>query len=174
MAKDKKTIYELTNCTVEQYRAKPKLPVRVLLDNVRSMHNTGAVLRTADALLVDEVIMGGITGCPPHPEIAKSALGAEQSVAWRHVDDPLAEVMRLKGEGWTVCVLEQAHGSIPLQDFTRGPRQKCLLVAGNEVSGVSQEIVDAADVVLEIQQAGVKHSLNVSVSTGIALWQLCR
>lgn len=148
-----------------------KLPLAVLLDNVRSMHNVGSVLRTSDAFLISEVILCGITGCPPHPEISKTALGADESVAWRYEKDALETVVKLKKEGWTVCVLEQAHGSIPLQDFSPSPDLKYLLVAGNEVEGVDQRIVDLADVILEIPQHGVKHSLNVSVSVGIALWQ---
>lgn len=168
----KKDIYELTNCSLLQYKEKEKRPVAVMLDNVRSMYNVGAVFRTADAFLVKEMILGGITGCPPHPEITKTALGAEESVDWRHVDDPLSEVMRMKKEGWKVCVLEQAHDSVMLQDFHAAEGERYLLVAGNEVKGVDQHIVDVADYVLEIPQGGVKHSLNVSVSTGIALWQL--
>ena len=170
--KKKKNIIELTNCSVEEYKEKEKFPVAVLLDNVRSMYNVGAIFRTADAFLVQKVILAGITGCPPHPEITKTALGAEDSVDWCHVDNALEEVDRLKEEGWKICVLEQAHESIPLQDFIPSSDEKYLLVAGNEVSGVDQKIVDLADIILEIPQGGVKHSLNVSVSAGIALWQL--
>lgn len=168
----KKNIIELTNCSLAQYRDSDKLPIALLADNVRSMYNVGALLRTADAFLVKEMIMAGITGMPPHPEITKTALGAEDSVAWRHVEDAFLEAERMKGEGWKVCVLEQAHNSVPLQDFRCEPGEKYLLVVGNEVSGVDQKIVDMADVVLEIPQKGVKHSLNVSVSGGIALWQM--
>ena len=148
-----------------------KLPILVLLDNVRSMYNVGSVLRTSDAFLISEVVLCGITGCPPHPEITKTALGAEQSVSWRYEKDALDTIRKLKKEGWIICVLEQAHGSIPLSDFHSYPEQKYVLVAGNEVEGVSQDIVDIADIILEIPQYGVKHSLNVSVSVGIALWQ---
>ena len=168
----KKNIIELTNCSVREYREMEKLPVAVMLDNVRSMYNVGAILRTADAFLIKEVILGGITGCPPHPEISKTALGAEESVEWRHVDDSLAETLRMRQEGWKVCVLEQVIDSILLQDFHARENEKYLLVVGNEVSGVDQRIVDIADIVLEIPQRGVKHSLNVSVSAGIALWQI--
>ena len=169
----KKDIFELTNCSLSEYRKAEKLPVALLADNVRSMYNVGAMLRTADAFMLYEMVMGGITGCPPHPEITKTALGAEESVSWRHVDDSLAEVERMKGEGWNICVLEQAHNSIPLQRFSPEEGKRYLLVVGNEVKGVDQRIVDIADAVLEIPQGGVKHSLNVSVSAGIALWQLC-
>lgn len=173
MAK-KKNIIELTNCSVKEYKEKEKLPVAVLLDNVRSMYNVGAVLRTSDAFLVSEVILAGITGCPPHAEISKTALGAEDSVKWRHVADALAETETMQRKGWKICVLEQAHDSVPLQDFKATAGERYLLVAGNEVSGVNQDIVDMADIVLEIPQAGVKHSLNVSVSTGIALWEIVK
>ena len=172
MERKKKNIFELTNFTLKEYRESPKLPVIVLTDNVRSMYNIGSVFRTADAFMLEEIILAGISGTPPHPEITKTALGAEESVAWRHVDDPLREVERMKGLGWKICVLEQTHNSLMLQDFKASSNQKYLLVVGNEVSGVDQRIVDMADFVLEIPQSGVKHSLNVSVSTGIALWQI--
>lgn len=170
MGHRKKNIIELTNCSLSQYREKDKLPVSVLLDNVRSMYNVGAIFRTADAFLINEVILAGITGSPPHPEIAKTALGAEESVSWRHVSDSFEECVKLKNEGYCLCVLEQALDSVPLQDFTTTLDSRYLLVVGNEVTGVDQRIVDIADVVIEIPQEGVKHSLNVSVSTGIALW----
>lgn len=148
------------------------MPVALLADNVRSMYNVGAMFRTADAFLIKEMVLAGITGCPPHPEISKTALGAEESVDWRHVEDAVAEVERMKGEGWKICVLEQAHNSVSLQDFKPQDSDRYLLVVGNEVKGVDQRIVDIADIILEIPQAGVKHSLNVSVSAGIALWQI--
>ncbi len=172
MDRKKKNIFELTRCSLSDYREMQKLPIAILADNVRSMYNVGAMLRTADAFLISEMIMGGITGVPPHPEISKTALGAEESVAWRHVEDPYAEAVRMKEEGWNVCVLEQTHESTMLQDFRCRKGERYLLVVGNEVSGVDQRIVDIADVVLEIPQGGVKHSLNVSVSAGIAMWQM--
>ena len=171
MDRAKKNIFELTNCSLRQYKEREKLPLCVLLDNVRSMYNVGAIFRTADAFLIREVILAGISGCPPHPEISKTALGAEESVEWRHVEESFAEVMRLHEEGWKICVLEQTHNSVPLQEFSPTDNNKYLLVVGNEVNGVDQRIVDIADIVLEVPQAGVKHSLNVSVSAGIALWQ---
>ena len=170
--KNKKNILELTNCSVAQYREMEKLPISVLLDNVRSMYNVGSVFRTSDAFLISEVILCGITGCPPHPEISKTALGADESVKWRYKKDALEAVKEMKKEGWLICVLEQAHNSLPLQNFTPSDELKYLLVAGNEVDGVNQQIVDLADIVIEIPQHGVKHSLNVSVSVGIALWQM--
>lgn len=170
----KKDMAELTRCSVAQYRAMEKLPLRVLADNVRSMHNVGSLLRTSDAFAVEEVVLAGISGCPPHPEISKTALGAEESVAWRHVGDAVGECVRLREEGWKVCVLEQAHNSVELSSF-RGAgsgKESYLLVVGNEVEGVDQRIVDMADVVLEIPQCGVKHSLNVAASGAIALHHL--
>lgn len=172
MDRTKKNIIELTRCSVATYRELEKRPVILMADNVRSMYNVGAMLRTADGFLLSEMIMGGITGCPPHPEITKTALGAEESVSWRHVDDTEAEVIRLREEGWLICVLEQTHNSVPLQDFHPESGTRVLLVVGNEVEGVDQRIVNLADVVLEIPQGGVKHSLNVSVSAAIALWQI--
>lgn len=171
MDRNKKNILELTNCSVSQYKEMEKLPVAVLLDNVRSMYNVGSVFRTCDAFLISEVILCGITGCPPHPEITKTALGADQSVRWVYAENALEKIVKMKEEGWIICVLEQAHGSLPLQNFKSDFFKKYLIVAGNEVDGVNQEIVDLADIILEIPQHGVKHSLNVSVSVGIALWQ---
>lgn len=175
----KKNIVELTRCSVEEYRGMSKLPLMLLTDNVRSMHNIGSLFRTSDAFRVSEILLGGISGCPPHPEISKTALGAEESVCWRHVDDSYQEAKNLQVQGWRVCVLEQTHNSIMLQDFhitsnekIEEREEKYLLVVGNEVEGVDQRIVDIADYVLEIPQEGTKHSLNVSASAAIALFQL--
>lgn len=173
----KKSIIELTRCSVADYKAKPKLPLILLADNVRSMHNIGALFRTADAFRLDRLVLAGISGCPPHPEIAKSALGAEESVNWEHADDALAAAIRLQQQGWKICVLEQTHNSIPLHNFAPEVADaegelKLVLVAGNEVKGVDQRIVDMADYVLEIPQEGTKHSLNVSTSASIALYHL--
>lgn len=182
----KKNIVELTRCSVEEYRGMSKLPLMLLTDNVRSMHNIGSLFRTSDAFRVSEILLGGISGCPPHPEISKTALGAEESVCWRHVDDSYQEAKNLQSQGWSVCVLEQTHNSIMLQDFHINSNkkeeregeegeereEKYLLVVGNEVEGVDQRIVDIADYVLEIPQEGTKHSLNVSASAAIALFQL--
>lgn len=168
----KKNILELTRCSAEEYRVVEKQPLIVITDNVRSMHNIGSIFRTADAFLIKEIVLGGISGTPPHPEITKTALGAEDSVSWRHVEDTYKEVEILKKDGWKISVLEQAHNSVPLNEFNRKKDEKLVLVVGNEVSGVDQKIVDIADYILEIPQYGVKHSLNVSVSAGIALFQL--
>lgn len=171
MNRKKKNIVELTNCSVSEYRHLEKLPLRVVADNVRSMYNIGAVFRTSDAFLVDKILLCGISGCPPHPEIAKTALGAEETVSWEHCDDAVEAVKKLKGEGWKICVLEQTHNSVPLQQFRPVKGERYALIIGNEVEGVDQRLVDMSDTVLEIPQYGVKHSLNVSSSASIALWQ---
>ena len=169
--REKKNIVELTRCSVGEYRKMEKLPIKLLADNVRSMHNIGSFFRTSDAFRIDEIILGGISGCPPHSEISKTALGAEESVAWRHVDDSVEEARRLQSEGWVIVALEQAHDSVSLGDYDPGD-SKCVLVVGNEVEGVDQRIVSMADVILEIPQEGTKHSLNVAASTAIALWEI--
>lgn len=174
----KKTTVELTRLTEDEYRLKGKLPLSLLADNVRSMQNIGSMFRTADAFLVKEIILGGISGIPPHPEISKTALGAEDNVAWQYVDDCVAYIEVEKRNGKRIAVLEQTHGSIDLSEFNpmlysedRDTVSEWILVVGNEVEGVDQRIVDLADVALEIRMDGLKHSLNVAVSTGIALWQ---
>lgn len=171
MDRIKKNIEELTLMSREEYKRKEKFPLKVIVDSVRSGHNVGSIFRTADAFNIEEIVLCGISSTPPHPEIAKTALGADESVSWRKVDDALEEVEKYKSKGWKVCVLEQTHNSMPLQEFTPSKGDKYMLVVGNEVEGVNQKIVDIADVVLEIPQEGTKHSLNVSVSAGIALWQ---
>lgn len=174
MEHKKKNIIELTNCSEREYRLKRKLPVKVLADNVRSMYNIGAIFRTSDAFLIDEFILCGISGCPPHPEISKTALGAEDSVSWRYVENALEEVVRLRNSGWKICTLEQTHNSISLEEFEVKKETCYVIVLGNEVNGVDQRIVDESDFVLEIPQYGVKHSLNVSSSGSIALWHFFR
>lgn len=170
MDRIKKNIIELTRMEASQWHDANKLPLRLLLDDIRSLNNVGSMLRTSDAFMVDEVIMCGITGTPPGPEIHKTALGAEESVRWRHVSSCIEEVKALQAAGWKVCVLEQTHNSVPLDCFAPLKEEKYAIVAGNEVHGVDQQVVDVADYVLEIPQFGAKHSLNVSVSVGIALW----
>lgn len=170
MDRRKKNIIELTRIGVEDYRRRGKLPLKVALDNVRSLNNVGSVLRTSDAFLVDELLLCGITGTPPNPEIHKTALGAEESVAWSHHDDTIEVLSALQREGWKVCVLEQTYNSVALNEFVPSRGEKYIIVAGNEIHGVDQRVVDMADVVIEIPQHGTKHSLNVSVSTAIAIW----
>ena len=157
--------------TVEEFRQSEKLPLTVVLDDVRSMYNVGSVLRTADAFRVEHVLLCGITGCPPHPEIHKTALGAEDSVAWEHVGTALEAVQRLKREGVTVMSVEQAEGSHKLPSFRAEAGRRYAVVLGNEVKGVHQEVVDASDDCLEIPQLGTKHSMNVSVTAGIVIYK---
>lgn len=171
LSRNKKNIIELTRIGLEEYRSCGKLPLKVALDNVRSLNNVGSVLRTCDAFLVDELLLCGITGTPPHPEIRKTALGAEESVAWSHHEDTAEVLGVLRRAGWKIAVLEQTHNSVPLNEFIPRKDEKYIIVAGNEIHGVEQRVVDMADVVLEIPQHGTKHSLNVSVSTAIAIWQ---
>ena len=165
---------ELGRMRPEEYRGQPPSGVVLVLDNIRSAHNVGSAFRTGDAFRADRVYLCGICAVPPSAEIHKVALGAEQSMPWEHVDDTLALVRRLRAEGWTVVCAEQTEQALPLQDFRREPGRRYALVFGNEVYGVRQDVVDEADLCVEIPQYGTKHSLNVSVSVGIVLWQLVR
>ena len=166
----KKTIWEMERDTVEQFRAKEKMPVAVVLDNVRSLNNIGSIFRTSDAFRVSEVVLCGIAATPPSPEIHKTALGAEESVAWRYFADTADAVETLRREGHIICALEQVNGSIALDRFEPEQGHRYAIVAGHEVDGVDQRVVDMADYCLEIPQEGTKHSLNVAVSTAIAIW----
>ena len=161
---------EMKRLTAEEYRRAEKVPLVVVLDDVRSMHNVGSVLRTADAFRLEGVWMCGITGTPPHAEIHKTALGAEDSVDWRYCTTALEAVKKLKEEGVEVLAMEQAEGSTMLQDFSRDPSRRYAIVLGNEVKGVHQEVIDQCDGCLEIPQNGTKHSMNVSVAAGIVIY----
>lgn len=167
---EKKRIWELGRDSVETYRGKRKLPVVLVVDNVRSLNNIGAMFRTADAFLVERMALCGISSPPPSPEIHKTALGAEETVAWEYHADTTDAVAKLRADGYTICCLEQVKGSIALQDFKVSDSEKYAIVVGNEVDGVDQRVVDASDVALEIPQYGTKHSLNVSVSAALSLW----
>ncbi len=172
MADRKLSNIELGRVKAAEYRSLPPSGVVLVLDNIRSAHNVGSAFRTADAFKVDRIYLCGICATPPSPEIHKVALGAEMSMPWEHADDTLALVERLRAEGWTVVCAEQTEHALPLQDFRREPGRRYALVFGNEVDGVRQDVVDAADFSVEIPQYGTKHSLNVSVSVGVVLWQL--
>ncbi len=161
---------ELGRVSAEEYRELPDSGLVVVLDNVRSAHNVGSVFRTSDSFKIDKVFLCGICAVPPSAEIHKSALGAEDSVQWEHFDDTLDAVRRLKEDGYTVVCAEQTVGSVMLDGFVPEQGRKYAVVFGNEVSGVRQDVVDAADFCLEIPQFGTKHSLNVSVSAGVILW----
>ncbi|MBQ6244071.1 MAG: RNA methyltransferase [Bacteroidales bacterium] len=163
---------ELGRIKAERYRELPPSGLVVVLDNIRSAHNVGSAFRTADAFKADKVYLCGICAVPPSAEIHKSALGAENSVPWEHEADTLALVQRLRSDGWTVVCAEQTEHAVPLQEFRREPGRRYAVVFGNEVDGVRQDVVDAADSCVEIPQFGTKHSLNVSVAVGIVLWQM--
>lgn len=167
---EKKTIWELERDTVEQYKEKDKLNLIIVLDNVRSLNNVGSVFRTSDAFLVKKILLCGITATPPSPEIHKTALGAEDSVDWQYFKETAEAVKWLKEQGYTICCLEQVNGSVELQNFNVDKCGKYAVILGNEVNGVEQTVVDVSDYCLEIPQCGTKHSLNVSVSGGIAIW----
>lgn len=156
--------------TVEEYRNVRKMPLTVVLDNVRSLNNIGSIFRTSDAFAVSRIFLCGITATPPSPEIHKTALGAENSVEWRYFPSTLEAIDVLKSEGAVICALEQVEGSVMLNDFQPEEGRKYAFVAGNEVDGVDQAVVDRCDVSLEIPQTGTKHSLNVAVSTAITIW----
>ena len=168
-----KTI-EMKRLTVEEFRRAEKLPLIVVLDDVRSMYNVGSILRTSDAFRVEAVYLCGITGRPPHPEIHKTALGAEDSVSWKYFPSALEAVQSLHQEGYVVCAVEQAEGStlLPRDPLPQGGRMA--IVMGNEVKGVHQEVIDACDHCIEISQHGTKHSMNVAVSAGIVIWEFAR
>ena len=163
---------ELGRISADRYRSLPPSGLVLVLDNIRSAHNVGSAFRTGDAFRADRVYLCGICATPPSAEIHKVALGAENSVPWEHVDDTLALVKRLQAEGWTVVCAEQTEHAVPLQVFRREAGRRYAVVFGNEVDGVRQDVVDAADLCVEIPQYGTKHSLNVSVSVGIVLWQM--
>lgn len=167
---EKKTIWDLGRDSVEVFRSKKKLPLTVVLDNVRSLNNIGSIFRTSDAFMVGRIILCGITATPPSVEIHKTALGAEDSVSWEYYPDTLEAINTLKAEGTTVCVLEQVKESVMLQDFRPDQSGSYAIVVGHEVHGVDQAVVDVADVCIEIPQCGTKHSLNVAVSAGLAIW----
>ena len=170
VAHAKKTIADMNRVSVETFRQIDKIPLTIVVDNVRSMGNIGSLFRTADAFRVEEILLCGISATPRAQEIHKTALGAEESVAWRYFDKTADAVADLRRRGYRVGCLEQVHGSILLNDFNVEPMTKYALVVGNEVNGVDQAIVDTMDYWLEIPQGGTKHSLNVTVSAAIAIW----
>ena len=160
----------MNRLSVEEFHQAEKTPLIVVLDDVRSMHNVGSVFRTADAFRLEVVYLCGITGCPPHNEIHKTALGAEDSVEWRYFKTALEAVEELKGRGVTVLSVEQAEDSTKLPQFQPEPGKSYAIVMGNAVKGVHQEVIDASDGCLEIPQFGTKHSMNVSVTAGIVIY----
>jgi len=170
----KLNLEELGRISVDEFKNAEKLPVCILLDNVRSLHNVGSAFRTADAFRIEKIFLTGITGTPPHREIQKTALGATESVEWQYAEDPAAIAAQLKAEGYTIVIIEQTTESTPLQTFIPDPKKKYCIVFGNEVHGVSEEVITHGDLALEIPQTGTKHSLNISVCLGIVVWEIFR
>ncbi|MBX2944329.1 MAG: RNA methyltransferase [Cyclobacteriaceae bacterium] len=163
---------ELGRISVDQFKEADKIPVCIVLDNVRSLHNVGSAFRTADAFRVKKIYLTGITGTPPHREIHKTALGATESVDWEYFEKPEEAVSKLKSLGYTIVVIEQTTTSQPLHQFNVAPGEKLCLVFGNEVNGVSEPVIELANTAIEIPQSGTKHSLNVSVCLGIVVWDV--
>ena len=167
----KLTVEDLNRIDVDTFKQAPKVPLVMVLDNIRSVHNVGSVLRTADAMRIEAVYMCGITATPPSAEMHKTALGDEDSVTWRYYNDTLQAVSERKAAGYVVLAVEQVEGSLKLGAFKFDPSKRYALVMGNEVKGVRQDVVDACDQALEIPQYGTKHSMNVSVTAGIVMWE---
>jgi len=163
---------ELERKTIEQFKRTEKNPFIIVLDNVRSLSNVGSIFRTADAFLTDAIYLCGITSCPPHREIQKTALGATESVTWKYFTTTIEAVKELKGDGYKIIAIEQAEGSTELQNLQIEKRQKYALIFGHEVNGVDQEIVNICDHCVEIPQFGTKHSFNIAISVGIVLWEV--
>ncbi|KYG81722.1 SpoU rRNA methylase family protein [Roseivirga ehrenbergii] len=165
---------ELDRLTLEEFKTTEKLPLVLILDNVRSMNNVGSAFRTSDAFAVEKIYLCGITAQPPHREINKTALGATESVDWEHAENTATLCKDLQQQGYKVLAVEQADNSTSLENFKIEEGQKYALVFGNEVFGVEDEVIEVADGCLEIPQFGTKHSLNISVSIGVVLWDLTR
>lgn len=161
---------ELNRVSVEEFKIQDKLPIVVILDNVRSMHNVGSLFRTSDGFAVEKIVLCGITGQPPHREIEKTALGATQSIDWLYYEQTTDAVLDLRNQGYKILAIEQAVNSIPLNDFKPQAEQKYALIFGNEVNGVDEKVMSLIDDCLEIPQFGTKHSFNIVVSAGIVLW----
>lgn len=161
---------DLNRVSVEDFKEQEKLPVVVVLDNVRSMHNVGSVFRTGDGFAIEQLVLCGITAKPPHREIEKTALGATLSVDWVHFEETTAAITSLRAAGYTIIAIEQAKNSTMLNTFAPDPNKKYALIFGNEVDGVSEEVMAMIDECIEIPQFGTKHSFNIVISAGIVLW----
>lgn len=172
MKNRKLKLQELGRISVSDFKESEKTPIIIVLDNIRSLNNIGSVFRSSDAFRIEKIYLCGITAQPPHRDIHKTALGATESVEWEHCEDTVELVERLKSEGVTTLSIEQAENSLKLDEFMPVTNQKYAIIMGNEVDGVQQSVIDASDHVLEIPQIGTKHSLNISVCTGVVLWDL--
>lgn len=174
MTNRKKLVTEMGRIGREEFRASQKMPLVVVLDNVRSLHNVGSVFRTSDAFRVERIMLCGITATPPSAEIHKTALGAEDVVEWQYFVSTTDAVNQLRDQGYKVFSIEQCEGSVALQDFIASPGERYAVVLGNEVKGVQQAVVDLSDGAIEIPQFGTKHSLNVSVTAGMVIWEFSK
>lgn len=163
-------VTEMNRITAEEFKETSKMPLVIILDNVRSLNNIGSVFRSSDAYLIEKIYLCGITATPPNNEIHKTALGAENSVEWIYKKDTMEAVEELRRENYLICAIEQCKGSVMLNTFQPDLNAKYAVIFGNEVKGVSQEVVNASDICLELPQYGTKHSLNVSVTAGIVIW----
>ena len=163
---------ELNRISIEEYKEKEKTPLLVILDNIRSLNNIGSVFRTSDAFRIEKIYLCGYTAQPPHREIQKTALGATKSVDWEHSENIIEVIKDLQNQNIKVVAIEQTENAIMLDDFTVTKSEKIAIVMGNEVQGVQQDVIDVCDSVIEIPQIGTKHSLNISVSCGVVLWDL--
>ena len=163
---------ELNRISVEEFKETEKSPFVVVLDNIRSLNNIGSVFRTSDAFLIEKVYLCGISACPPNKDIHKTALGAEDSVEWKYFENTLDAISELKSNDYNIISIEQVENSVMLNDFIVEDNAKYALILGNEVKGVRQDVIDASDTSVEIPQFGTKHSFNISVTTGIVLWDL--
>ena len=163
---------ELSRLSIDEFKNSSKTPVIVILDNIRSAHNVGSVFRTCDAFLIAKIILCGITAIPPNKEIRKTALGSSESVDWRYYKNTEEVIMKLKKKDYQIIAVEQANKSIKLESFKPENEKKYAIIFGNEIKGISQKIIDNSDSVIEIPQFGTKHSLNVSVSAGIVIWDI--
>ncbi len=165
---------DLNRISVEEFKQTEKIPLVIILDNIRSMHNVGSVFRTSDAFLVNSIILCGFTPRPPHRDINKTALGATETVSWQYKDSTLDALQELKSEGYKIYGIEQVDNSIELEKFTFNTSEKIAIVLGNEVEGVDEGVLKQCDGSIEIPQFGTKHSLNVSVAAGIVIWELSK
>lgn len=162
---------ELNRLNTEQFKETQKIPLVVLLENIRSLNNIGSVFRTGDAFLIEKIMLCGITACPPHKDIHKTALGATETVEWKHYSDINEAIAELKQQGYQILSVEQAENSVMLTEYKIDKNAKYAIIMGNEVDGVEQSSIDQSDACLEIPQLGTKHSLNVSVCAGIVIWE---
>jgi 23S rRNA (guanosine2251-2'-O)-methyltransferase len=170
----KRKLWELNRLTEEEFKAQDKYPIVIVLDDIRSLNNIGSFFRTADAFNISKIYLCGITACPPHKDIHKTALGSTETIEWEYRENIFDICSELKNSGYTLCSIEQTEQTVFLQNIHELPEKRFALVFGNEVNGVKQEIVDLSNYVIEIPQFGTKHSLNVSVCAGIVLWEFCK